>query len=156
MLKRLDHIGVVVPELPSAKRFLERLGMTLELEREVADRHVRAAFYRVGEGVEGARIELIEPTSADARARRLAADGRPRIEHIALEIGAEIADVMRVVGGWGVEFVAAEPVAIDGNLNAFTQPDSSEGIQFQFVERGAACKETGLSSTAAAHVGSAR
>jgi methylmalonyl-CoA/ethylmalonyl-CoA epimerase len=138
MLKRIDHVGVVVPELFRAKKFLESLGMILELEREVASRHVRAAFYRVGNG-DGARIELIEPTSEDARARRLAAGGKPRIEHIAVEIDAEIATVMEAVRGLGVDFVAAEPTPIDGNLNAFTQPHTSEGIQFQFVEHGAAC-----------------
>jgi methylmalonyl-CoA/ethylmalonyl-CoA epimerase len=48
---------------------------------------------------------------------------------------------MQAFSGLGVEFVAARPVAIDGNLNAFTQPRTSEGIQFQLVERGAAPQE---------------
>lgn len=138
MLKRVDHIGVIVPELFRAKKFLESLGMTLELEREIPDRHVKAAFYRVGDG-DSARIELIEPTAPEARDRRLAAGGKPRIEHIAVEIDEEIATAMQAVRGLGVDFVAPEPVAIDGNLNAFTQPHTSEGIQFQLVERGAAC-----------------
>src|SRR5437879_948099 len=135
MFKRIDHIGVVVPDLAQAKKFLESLGLELELERELPHRNVKAAFYPVGDG---ARIELIEPTSQETRARRLAKDGSTRIEHIAVEIDDEISTVMQALRGLGVDFVAPEPVAIDGNLNAFTREDTSEGIQFQIVERGTA------------------
>ena len=137
MFRRIDHIGVVVPDLARAKTFVERLGCTLEFERELPHRNVKAAFYRVGDG-DGARIELIEPTSADTRARRLTEDGAPRIEHIAMETDDEITTVMTALRGLGVDFVAPEPVSIDGNLNAFTRDDTSAGIQFQIVERDAA------------------
>ncbi|MGI5192314.1 VOC family protein [Streptomyces sp. CA-288835] len=138
MLTRIDHIGVVVDDLFRTKKFLESLGLTLEFERELPERHVRAAFYRVGDG---ARIELIEPTTPEARRRRLG-DGSPaRIEHIAVEVDDDILKIMQAFSGFGVEFVAPQPVAIDGNLNAFTQPHTSEGIQFQLVERRAAPRE---------------
>ncbi|MEU4846751.1 VOC family protein [Streptomyces gilvosporeus] len=135
MLKRIDHIGVIVDDLFRAKKFLESLGMTLHLEREIPERQVKAAFYDVGDG---ARIELIEPTSPEARERRLGQGNKARIEHIAVETDDDIDTVIAAVRGLGVDFVAPQPVAIDGNLNAFTRPHTSEGIQFQFVERGAA------------------
>ncbi|MFI6685547.1 VOC family protein [Streptomyces sp. NPDC050485] len=135
MLKNIDHIGVVVDDLFRAKKFLESLGLTLELEREVPERHVKAAFYRCGDG---ARIELIEPTTEEARERRLGAGNKARMEHIAVEINDDIETAMNAIRGLGVDFVSAHPVAIDGNLNAFTQPNTSEGIQFQLVQRGAA------------------
>ncbi|MFI6054533.1 VOC family protein [Streptomyces violascens] len=132
MLKHIDHIGVVVDDLFRAKKFLESLGMTLELEREVPERHVKAAFYGCGNG---ARIELIQPTTGEARERRLGAGNKARIEHIAVEIDEDIETAMSAIRGLGVDFVAQQPVAIDGNLNAFTQPNTSEGIQFQLVQR---------------------
>ncbi|MFI0766441.1 VOC family protein [Streptomyces melanosporofaciens] len=135
MLKRIDHIGVVVDDLFRAKKFLESLGLTLEFEREVPERNVKAAFYRVGDG---ARIELIEPTTSEARRRRLGDGDQARIEHIAVEVDDSITKIMRTLRGLGVEFVAPQPVAIDGNLNAFSRPDTSEGIQFQLLERDAA------------------
>ncbi len=135
MLKRIDHIGVVVDDLFRAKKFLESLGLTLEFEREVPERNVKAAFYRVGDG---ARIELIEPTTSEARRRRLGDGDQARIEHIAVEVNDSITKIMQTLRGLGVEFVAPQPVAIDGNLNAFSRPDTSEGIQFQLLERGAA------------------
>ncbi|MFJ2198588.1 VOC family protein [Streptomyces violaceusniger] len=135
MLKRIDHIGVVVNDLFRAKKFLESLGLALEFEREVPERHVKAAFYRVGDG---ARIELIEPTTGEARQRRLGDGNQARIEHIAVEVDGSITKIMQTLRGIGVEFVAPEPVAIDGNLNAFSRPDTSEGIQFQLLERDAA------------------
>ncbi|MFE2445222.1 VOC family protein [Stenotrophomonas sp. NPDC087984] len=135
MLKRIDHIGVVVDDLFRAKKFLESLGLTLEFEREVPERNVKAAFYRVGDG---ARIELIEPTTSEARRRRLGDGDQARIEHIAVEVDDSITKIMQTLRGLGVEFVAPQPVAIDGNLNAFSRPDTSEGIQFQLLERDAA------------------
>lgn len=135
MLKRIDHIGVVVDDLFRAKKFLESLGLTLEFEREVPERKVKAAFYRVGDG---ARIELIEPTTSEARRRRLGDGDQARIEHIAVEVDDSITKIMQTLRGLGVEFVAPQPVAIDGNLNAFSRPDTSEGIQFQLLERDAA------------------
>lgn len=137
MLKRIDHIGVVVHDLLRAKKFLESLGLKLEFERELPERNVKAAFYRLGDG---ARIELIEPTTSEARRRRLGdrVGDKARIEHIAVEVDDSITKIMQTLRGLGVEFVAPQPVAIDGNLNAFSRPDTSEGIQFQLVERDAA------------------
>ncbi|MFJ2827273.1 VOC family protein [Streptomyces sp. NPDC087263] len=142
MLKRIGHIGVVDDGLFRAKKFLEGLGLTLELEREVPERSVKAAFYRCGDG----RIELIEPTSAEARERRPGEGNRARSEHIAVEIDDDISTIMKAIRGLGVEFVAPQPVAIDGNLNAFTQPDTSQGIQSQLVERGAATHTAGAAT----------
>ncbi|OLZ62609.1 hypothetical protein AV521_41560 [Streptomyces sp. IMTB 2501] len=134
MLKRIDHVGVVVDDLFRAKKFLESLGLTFEFERELPERQVRAAFYRCGDG----RIELIEPTTPEARARRLGEGNRARIEHIAVEVNETITGAMEAVRGLGVDFTTPQPVAIDGNLNIFTRPDTCEGIQFQLVQPGAA------------------
>lgn len=134
MLKRIDHIGVVVDDLLRAKKFLEGLGLTFQFERELPERQVKAAFYGCGDG----RIELIEPTTPEARARRLGEGNRARIEHIAVEVDDTLAAAMDAVRALGVEFTTPRPVAIDGNLNIFTQPDTCEGIQLQLVEPDAA------------------
>lgn len=134
MFKRIDHVGIVVDDLIRAKKFMESLGLTFEYERELPERNVKAAFYRCGDG----RIELIEPTTKEARARRLGQGARARIEHIAVEVNDDIVAAIEVARGLGVDFITPHPVPIDGNLNIFTKPDSSEGIQFQLVEKGVA------------------
>lgn len=132
MLKRIDHIGVVVEDLSRAREFLESLGMRLERAQEVPERNVKIAFYHCGDG----RIELIEPTSPDSRERRLGAGNVARIEHIGVEVD-EISQAMAAVQGLGVALTTDHPVPVGPNLNAWTEPETSRGIQFQLVQRDA-------------------
>ncbi len=133
MLKRIDHIGIIVEDLDSARKFVESLGMELERAAEVPERNVKLAFYRCGDG----RIELIEPTTEEARKRRLGEGARARIEHIGVEVD-DIARTMEAIRGLGVQLTADQPIAVGPNLNAWTQPESSEGVQYQLVERDSA------------------
>lgn len=135
MLKRIDHIGVVVEDLGRASKFLESLGMELERAQDVPERSVRIAFYRCGDGL----VELIEPTSDEARLRRLGEGNQARIEHIGVEVD-DVSLAMRAVRGLGVDLTTEQPVPVGPNLNAWTEPRTSEGVQFQLVERDAARK----------------
>lgn len=132
MFKRIDHIGVVVDDVTQARAFLESLGMRLERAQEVPERNVKIAFYRCGDGL----IELIEPTTEEARRRRLGDGNQARIEHIGVEVD-DAPQIMKAVQGLGVELTTGEPVPVGPNLNAWTQPETSNGIQFQLVQRDA-------------------
>ncbi|WP_158973166.1 VOC family protein [Streptomyces griseus] len=132
MFKRIDHIGVVVDDLAEARAFLESLGMVLERAQEVPERNVKIAFYHCGDG----RIELIEPTTPEARERRLGEGNQARMEHIGVEVD-DVPSIMRAIQGLGVDLTTSEPVPVGPNLNAWTQPTTSRGIQFQLVQRDA-------------------
>lgn len=130
MFKRIDHIGVVVDDITEARALLESLGMQLERAQDIPERNVRIAFYRCGDG----RIELIEPTGAEARSRRLGDGAQARIEHIGVEVD-DVPQIMTAVQRLGIELTTSEPVLVGPNLNAWTQPGTSDGIQFQLVQR---------------------
>ncbi|MFJ4715553.1 VOC family protein [Streptomyces sp. NPDC088785] len=132
MFKRIDHIGIVVDDLAAAREFLESLGMVLERAQEVPERQVKIAFYHCGDG----RIELIEPTTPQARESRLGAGRQATLEHIGVEVD-DVPTIMRAVQGLGVELTTDEPVPVGPNLNAWTRPATSRGIQFQLVQRDA-------------------
>jgi methylmalonyl-CoA/ethylmalonyl-CoA epimerase len=132
MLKRIDHIGIVVDDIDRARTFLDRLGLQLERAQEVPERSVKIAFYHCGDG----RIELIEPTTPEARAKRLGEGNIARLEHIGVEVD-DIVQVMDAIHGLGVRFTTDQPVMVGPNLNSWTEPESSEGIQFQLVKRDA-------------------
>jgi methylmalonyl-CoA/ethylmalonyl-CoA epimerase len=132
MFKRIDHIGVVVDDITKAREFLESLGMRLERAQEVPERNVKIAFYHCGDG----RIELIEPTTDEARRRRLGEGELARIEHIGVEVD-DVSQIMKAVQGLGAELTTGEPVPVGPNLNAWTRPETSSGIQFQLVQRDA-------------------
>ena len=133
MFKRIDHIGVVVDDIAEARALLESLGMELERAQVVPERSVSIAFYRCGDGL----IELIEPIGEEARRRRLGEGAQARIEHIGVEVD-DVPEIMKAVQRLGIELTTSEPVLVGPNLNAWTQPGTSDGIQFQLVQRGVA------------------
>ena len=133
MLKRIDHVGVIVDNLEEAKRFLTDMG--LEFDRDlVLPGRLRAAFYACGD----TQIEVIEVDEPAERAQRLG-DGTARMEHIAFEVDS-LSTTMQALRGLGVDTTTAEPVAVGANLNYWTQADSCDGVQYQLIEKGAASR----------------
>ena len=125
-MRRLDHVGVVVDDLDEAARLLEALGL-VESERAEHD-GLRLAFFTAG----NAMVEIIEPTDPGIRAKRLG-DARARIEHIAFEIG-DLDGALSALGALGVE-PNAPPRRLPDRAMFWTDPETSDGIMFQFVER---------------------
>jgi catechol 2,3-dioxygenase-like lactoylglutathione lyase family enzyme len=130
MLNRLDHVGVIVPDLAAAKQFLgETLGLELVRELDARDeRGLMAAFFRLGD----VNIEVIEVTEPEQRARRLGPDGAARIEHLAVAVD-DVAGAMSELHRQGVETTTPEPFLLGGRQTVFTRPEASGGVQYQLV-----------------------
>jgi len=127
MLKRMDHIGVVVDDLVGARQFVSGLGLVLDHEFDLG--RVEAAFYRLGDVM----VELIECRRPEERARRLGA-AQARIEHIAFEVD-DLRSAVAELAAMGVEMTAPEPVAQDDIRSQWTRPESSDGVMYQVFER---------------------
>ena len=125
-MRKLDHVGVVVDDLDEAATLLEALGL-VESERAEHD-GLKLAFFTAG----NAMVELIEPTDPEIRAQRLG-DVRARIEHIAFEIG-DLDGALSALGALGVE-PNAPPRRLPDRSMFWTDPETSDGIMFQFVQR---------------------
>jgi methylmalonyl-CoA/ethylmalonyl-CoA epimerase len=131
MLKRIDHVGIVVADLGEAKRFVSEV-LQLPLDREndaTGVLGVRTAFFRCG----NADVELIEPVDPDERRKRLGGDVRARVEHIAFEVD-ELPSVLGTLQGLGVRMTTDEPVPVGDRLNAFTRPETTEDVVYQFFQ----------------------
>jgi methylmalonyl-CoA/ethylmalonyl-CoA epimerase len=128
MLKRLDHVGIVVDDLTDAKRLLsETFGLSLVSEFEVAQLSRRVAFFQCGD----ARIEVIEDLDPEAKARVL--DGAPaRIEHVAVEVD-DVASVLAALEGLGVRPNSTGILRAGPRVNAWTDPSTTDGIMFQLL-----------------------
>ena len=133
MLKRIDHVGVIVDDLAQAKRFLTDMGMQLDRDLVIPGR-LRAAFYQCGE----TQIEIIEVDEPEERAKRLG-EGTARIEHIAIEVDS-LSTTLQALRGLGVETTFPDPTAVGANLNYWTEPATCDGVQYQLIEKGAAAK----------------
>ena len=130
MAQRLDHIGVVVSDLEGMEALLQDvLGLQLVRSRDLPD--MRTRFYACGQ----AEIELIQPTTEEARAQRLGS-ATATIEHIAIQVD-DLAAKLAEVAPKGVRLTSDEPLVIGPNRTSFTAPASTGGIRFQFLQKDA-------------------
>jgi len=127
-LKRIDHVGVVVASLDTARELLEaRFG--LEFAREVDKDDLRAVFLRSGD----AAIELIEMKDSESNRVRLAGETAARLEHIALEVESLTA-TMEVLEALGIA-LTGPPQRAGVYTSVWTREETSGGVMFQFMER---------------------
>lgn len=82
MLKRIHHIGVVVPNLEAGYRFWrDALGLVLTKSATIEEQGVKAALLKVGES----EIELLEPLSPDNGVGKFLARRGGGLHHICFE-----------------------------------------------------------------------
>ena len=127
MLKRIDHVGVVVDDLGQARQFLAGMGMRHNRDLEIPGR-LKASFYTCGE----VEIEVLEISEPEERSRRLGS-ASARIEHIAIEVDS-LSKTLLDLSQLGVVPQTAAPVKLDKGLNYWTIADTCDGIVYQLIE----------------------
>jgi methylmalonyl-CoA/ethylmalonyl-CoA epimerase len=127
MIERFDHVGVIVDDLDDAARMLVALG--LQPGETIENEDLRVAFFKCGD----ASVEIIEPLAAALRRERLGEGNRARIEHIAFEVG-DLGAALTALEALGIE-PNAPPRRLPDRSMFWTEPETSDGIMFQFVER---------------------
>jgi methylmalonyl-CoA/ethylmalonyl-CoA epimerase len=129
-LKRIDHVGVIVDDLEEARDMLRSLGLE---EATTLDREdLEAGFFPCGD----TSIELIGIRDPEQRGRRLPTGQAARIEHIAFEVD-DLEDALRALEALGVR-PDAPPREVLGSLTFWTDAETSDGVRYQFVQKGAA------------------
>lgn len=130
MIKRLDHVGIVVDDLASAKRFLsETLGLQLIRELDVPALARRVAFFQCGD----VSIEVIEDLDMESKARALNG-ATARIEHVALEVD-NVEGELALLGRGGVKADGRGVVSVGARLNAWTDPLTTDGVMYQLLSQ---------------------
>jgi methylmalonyl-CoA/ethylmalonyl-CoA epimerase len=127
VIERFDHVGVIVDDLDEAARLLVALG--LEPGETIDREDLRVAFFKCGD----ASIEIIEPLDAGLRRQRLGEGNRAQIEHIAFEVG-DLDAALEALGALGVR-ADAPPLRLPDRSMFWTEPETSDGIKLQFVQR---------------------
>jgi len=129
--RRIEHVGIAVTDLNAAIAVYEKLlGAAPYAVEEVADQHVRTAFFRVGES----KIELLESTSPDGPIAKFIARRGEGIHHIAYAVD----DVRSALGGLaagGARLIDTAPRAgAEGLAIAFVHPASACGVLTELTE----------------------
>jgi len=129
-MAQIDHIGVAVKSLASAKAIYEKLGLNISPEETVEQEQVRLVMVPVGES----RLELLEATSEDSTIARFIAKRGEGLHHVCLRVPDLPAAVQRLKKD-GVRLVSEEiKTGAGGHRYVFVHPSSTGGVLLELVQ----------------------
>ena len=134
MLKRVDHIAIIVRNIEQALVFYrDTLGITIGEIKEVPTEQVRIAFLSTG-GPGGSEIELIEPTSTDSSLSKFLEKRGEGLHHICLEVD-DIDAALAEMQEKGASLLDKQPrVAAEGRA-IFIHPKAANGVLLELIEK---------------------
>ena len=127
---KIDHLGIAVKSLDSAKSFYEKLGLTVSPEETVAAEGVKLVMIPVGES----RFELLEPISEDSAIAKFLAKRGEGLHHVSLRV-PDLATTVEKLKKDGVRLVSEEiKIGAGGHRYVFVHPSSAGGVLVELVE----------------------
>src|SRR5947207_1467082 len=134
MLKRVDHIAIIVYNIEQALVFYrDTLGIIPGEIKEVPTEQVRIAFLPMG-GPGGSEIELIEPTTPDSSLARYLEKRGEGLHHICLEVD-DIDAAQQEMQEKGAPVLDKQPrIAAEGRA-IFLHPKGTNGVLLEFLEK---------------------
>jgi methylmalonyl-CoA/ethylmalonyl-CoA epimerase len=130
MLKKIHHVGVVVPNLEEAMKFWQRLlGLHLTKSATIQDQGVKAALLQVG----ASEIELLEPINPDNGVGKFLARRGGGLHHLCFETD----DVERELQGArekGVELIDQKPRPGLAGMICFLHPKATRGVLVEYAQ----------------------
>lgn len=126
----IDHLGVAVKSLSTAKAIYEKLGLAVSAEETVEHEKVRLVMVPVGES----RLELLEPTSDDSTIAKFIAKRGEGLHHVCMKVPDLQAAVDRLKED-GVRLVSEEiKTGAGGHQYVFVHPASTGGVLLELVQ----------------------
>jgi methylmalonyl-CoA/ethylmalonyl-CoA epimerase len=131
MIKKIDHIAVLVPDLDEAKGFwVEALGLELERVDSVPEEAVDIAFLPVGDS----EIELLQPTDPGSGVAKYLAKRGPGMHHLCLEVDDIDAILDRLRAADIPLITETAKVGKEGKKYAFVHPKGTGGVLVELYE----------------------
>jgi methylmalonyl-CoA epimerase len=132
LIKRIDHIGIVVNDIEEALIvYQQALGLSLAEIQERPDQAVTIAFLRTGETT----IELVQPVTSDSDVAKFLQKRGEGIHHICLEVD-DIEKALAELREKGLQLIDEVPrIGPRGERFAFIHPKSAHGVLIELYER---------------------
>jgi len=130
-IKRIDHIAIVVDDIPSALIFWrDALGLDLAHVEDVPDQESVVAFLPTGKS----EIELVKPTSGTSGVAKYLQKRGPGLHHICLEVD-DIKAMLAQLKEKGVQLINETAIlGTGGKKIAFIHPKSTQGVLVELYE----------------------
>ena len=131
MIKKINHIAIVAPDLDEATGFwAEVLGLPVSQVEDVPEEGVKVAFLSVGES----NIEILQPTDDESGVARYLGKRGPGMHHICLEVD-DIETVMARLKGANVPLINEEvKIGHGGTRYAFIHPKGTGGVLIELYQ----------------------
>jgi len=130
----IDHLGIAVKSLASARSIYEKLGLPISAEETVEHEKVRLVMVPVGES----RLELLEATSEDSAIAKFIAKRGEGLHHVCMKV-PDLAGAVAKLKKDGVRLVSEEiKTGAGGHRYVFVHPQSTGGVLLELVDGGSA------------------
>jgi len=130
-IRRIDHLGIAVPDLAAATAAYEALGFLVERQSDVPTEKVRVAFLPVGES----HLELLEPTEPGSTVARFL-EKRGGLHHVCVEVD-DLDAALAELKARGVRLIDEEArTGAEGCRVAFVHPNAAAGVLIELKEAG--------------------
>ena len=131
MIKKVNHIAVVVNDLEEAMHFwVDALGLELSHREHVASEAVDVAFLPIGDS----KIELLQPVDNESGVARYLEKRGSGMHHICFEVD-DIEAALQKLKLANVQLINEVPtVGADGRKFAFIHPKSASGVLVELYQ----------------------
>ncbi len=131
MIKRIDHVAILLPELAEGTSFwVDALGLPLEKIEEMPEQQVKIAFLPVG----SSHIELLEPTDDTSGVAAYLQKRGPGLHHICLEVD-DLEETLARLKEAKVPLIDEQPkIGNDGKKLAFIHPKGTGGVLVELYQ----------------------
>ena len=131
MIKNINHIAIIVPDLEGAVAFWEgALGLKLARTESVPEEGVDVAFLPIG----SSNVELLKPTVADTGVARFLEKRGPGIHHMCFEVD-DIEATLDQLRAKNVQLINEQPQEGHGGRKyAFVHPKSTGGVLVELYQ----------------------
>ena len=127
---KIDHLGIAVKSLASAKAIYQSLGLTVSPEETVEHEYVRLVMVPIGES----RLELLEATSQDSVIAKFIEKRGEGLHHVCIKVPDLAAAVVKLKQD-GVRLVSEEiKTGAGGHRYVFVHPASAGGVLLELVQ----------------------
>jgi methylmalonyl-CoA/ethylmalonyl-CoA epimerase len=130
MLKKIHHVGVVVPNLEEAMKFWQGLlGLHLTKSATIQDQGVKAALLQVG----ASEIELLEPINPENGVGKFLARRGGGLHHLCFETD-DVARELEDARAKGVELIDQKPRPGLAGMICFLHPKATRGVLVEYAQ----------------------
>jgi methylmalonyl-CoA/ethylmalonyl-CoA epimerase len=130
VLKRIHHIGVVVPDLEEGLKFWrDTLGLEFKKSATISDQGVKAALLDAG----GSEIELLQPIDPEGGVGKFLARRGGGLHHVCFESDGVDAD-LEAARAKGIQLLDQKPRKGLAGMICFLHPKATRGVLVEYAE----------------------